>query len=351
MADPKDRAGGEPALQAGSPADADTSPAMGVHHHASLEALREPVFFALIVLLAAAAGWMLLERSTDRPPLKRYSGFELDIGSPTELPHYAPTFDAAGQLRVTDVEYSEDHGGTADYFPYDGGVEAHIGVRFHRPVVGDAPVQVVLELPAPVGQPDATDCRPSSPIEPLDLTCSVERLPDYAPYRDAVVMRGTLRGQSAPLAQATVQRFGFTVHLSNLDGIGFRASRSRVEAGFPSVPVIDDRTPAGGRSGESAAEDDGAVHVQYWIPGAGQMTWSGLPPVRVGEYVAEWRPRSNSWTVHSTASGVRDDLIPRSSRYTFIAGVLLGIAGGALIPFAQALLRSSATRATARAPG
>ena len=209
MADAKDRAGGEPALQAGSPANADTSPAMGVHHRASLEALREPVFFALIVLLAAAAGWMLLERSTDLPPLKRYSGFELDIGSPTDLPHYSPTFDAAGQLRVTDVEYSEDHGGTADYFPYDGGVEAHIGVRFHRPVVGDAPVQVVLELPALVGQPDATDCRPSSPIEPLELTCSVERLPDYAPYQDAVVMRGILHGQSRATGSSHCSKFRF----------------------------------------------------------------------------------------------------------------------------------------------
>ena len=37
-----------------------------------------------------------------------------------------------------------------------------------------------------------------------------------------------------------------------------------------------------------AAEGDDAVHVQYWIPRAGQMTWSGLPPIRVGEYVAEW---------------------------------------------------------------
>ncbi len=104
------------------------------------------------------------------------------------------------------------------------------------------------------------------------------------------------------------------------------------------LPVIDNRTPASGRSEESAAGDDDAVHAQYWIPGAGQMTWSGLPPVRVGEYVAEWRPRSNSWTVHSTASGVRDDLIPRSNRYTFIAGVLLGIAGGALIHFARSLV-------------
>ena len=60
-------------------------------------ALREPVFLALIMLLGGrAAGWILFERSTDLPPLARYSGFELDIGSPTELPHYAPTFDAAG---------------------------------------------------------------------------------------------------------------------------------------------------------------------------------------------------------------------------------------------------------------
>jgi len=54
--------------------------------------------------------------------------------------------------------------------------------------------------------------------------------------------------------------------------------------------------------------------------------------------------------VQSSASGIRDDLISMSNRYTFIAGVLLGIAGGALIPFAQALLRSSATRATPRTP-
>jgi hypothetical protein len=277
MADPEDPAGGEPAPQAeapaSSPAAADSSPPtaprplrvgavtglaaashsragrhpgeplssrtprkVGVHHHATLEALREPAFFALIMLLAAAAGWILFERSTDLPPLKRSSGFELDIGSPTELPHYAPTFDAAGQLRVIDVEYFEDHGGTPDSFPYEGGVEAHIGVRFDRPVVGDAPVQVVLELPAPVGHPYAPDCRPSTPIEPLELNCSVERLPGYAAYRDALVMRGTLHGQAPPLAQDTVQSFGFTVHLSNIGGIGFRTSRTRVEASFPKRP-------------------------------------------------------------------------------------------------------------------
>jgi hypothetical protein len=54
--------------------------------------------------------------------------------------------------------------------------------------------------------------------------------------------------------------------------------------------------------------------------------------------------------VHSSASGIRHDLIPMSNRYTFIAGVLLGIAGGALIPFAQALLRSSATPSTLERP-
>jgi hypothetical protein len=247
VADPKDPASGEPAPQAeapaSSPAAADTSPPMAprplrigavtgfgrgvsqpgrppsrrasLNPHAEKRGRAPPrdprgtaraLFLALIMLLAAATGWILFERSTDLPPLKRYSGFELDIGSPTELPHYAPTFDAAGQLRVTDVEYFEDHGGTADYFPYEGGVEAHIGVRFDRPVVGDAPVQVVLELPAPVGHPYATDCRPSSPIEPLELNCSVERLPDDAAYRDALVIRGTLHGQAPPLAQ-TPQRW------------------------------------------------------------------------------------------------------------------------------------------------
>jgi hypothetical protein len=311
---------------------------MKPHHHSTQKPLREPVVLALIILLAAAAGWILFERSTDLPPPNRNVGFELEIGSPTELPHYAPTFDAAGQLRVTDVQYFEDHGGTPDDFPYTGGTEAHIGVRFDRPVVGDASIQVVLELPAPVSQPNATNCRPSSPIEPLELKCSVERLPEYAEYRDALVMRGTLHGQSPPLAQDTVQSFGFTVHLSDIDGIGFRTSRSRVEAGFPSVPVVD------GPSGESAGDGDDGVHVQYWIPDAGQMTWSGLPPIRVREHVAEWRPRSNYWTVQSSASGIPHDTFSTSNRYRFIAGLLFGFAGGALIPFVRALLRSSATR-------
>jgi hypothetical protein len=305
---------------------------------------------ALIMLLAAAAGWILIERSTDLPPPMRHDGFELDVGSPTELPHYAPTFDAAGQLRVTAVEYFEDHGGTPDYFPYEGGIEAHIGVRFDRPVVGDASIQVVLELPAHVGQPYATDCRPSSPIEPLELNCSVERLPEYVEYRDALVMRGILHGASPPLAQDTVQSFGFTVHLSNIDGIGFQTSQSRVEASFPRVPEVYDRTPVSSGSGESAAEGDDAVHVQYWIPNAGQMTWSGLPPIRVGEHVAEWRPRSNFWTVQSSASGVPHDHITMSNRYTFISGVLLGFAVGALILFVHVLLRSMATRTTPRTP-
>ena len=387
MAEPNDAASGETAPQAEAPASspvaADTSPPMaprrwrigavagsaatfhsrgerhsgeplsirrpksvGLPHRTALEPLREPALLALIMLFAAAAGWILIERSTDLSPLKRNVGFELDIGSPTELPHYAPTFDAAGPLRITDVEYFEDHGGTHDYFPYKGGIEAHIGVRFDRPVVGDASIQVVLELPGSVGQPYAADCRPSIPIEPLELNCSVNRLPEYAAYRDALVMRGILHGHSPPLAQDTVQSFGFTAHLNNIDGIGFRTSRSRVEASFPSVPALDDRTPASGRPGESAAEGDDAVHVQYWIPGAGQMTWSGLPPVRVGEHVAEWRPQSHFWTVQSSASGVRHDHISTSNRYTFITGLFLGFAGGALIPFFQALLRSFGTRGT-----
>jgi hypothetical protein len=358
VANPEDPRCGKPAPQAYAPASFPTAGAspptaprqlrtageptrarrnVGLHHHANREALREPVFLALIMVLAAAAGWILIERLTDLPPPKRYSGFELDIGSPTQLPHYAPTFDSAGQLRVTSVEYIEDHGGTPDYFPYEGGIEAHIGVRFDRPVVGDAPVQVVLELPAPVGHAYVSDCRPSSPIEPLDANCSVERLPEYAAHRDALVMRGILHGQAPPLAQDTVQSFGFTVHLSNIDGVGFRTSRTRVEAGFPTVPVLNDRTPAGDLSEESVANGDDAVHVQYWIPGAGQMTWSGLPPIRVGDNAAEWRSRSNSWNVQSSSSGTRDDLISMKSRYTFVAGVLLGVAGGALIPFVRAL--------------
>jgi hypothetical protein len=205
---------------------------------------------------------------------------------------------------------------------------------------------VVLELPAPAGQVQATDCRPSSPIEPLELNCAVERLPEYAEYRDALVMRGILHGESPPMAHDTVQSFGFTVHLSNIDGIGFRTLQSRVEASFPRVPEVYDGTPVSSGSEESAAERDDAVRVQYWIPDAGQMTWSGLPPIRVGEDVAEWRPRSHYWTVQSSATGIRHDPVSMRSRYTFVAGVLLGCAGGALIPFVQALLRSSATRAT-----
>ena len=374
MADQKHPASAPQAgTPASSPADADTSPSnsprplhtdavtgsAAVFHSRGHPDPGEPLpirtprrvgLLALIMLLAAAAGWILIERSTDLPPPIRHDGFELDVGSPTELPHYAPTFDAAGQLRVTAVEYFEDHGGTPDYFPYEGGIEAHIGVRFDRPVVGDASIQVVLELPAPVGQPYATDCRPSSPIEPLELNCSVERLPEYVEYRDALVVRGILHGASPPLAQDTVQSFGFTVHLSNIDGIGFQTSQSRVEASFPRVPEVYDRTPVSSGSGESAAEGDDAVHVQYWIPNAGQMTWSGLPPIRVGEHVAEWRPRSNFWTVQSSASGVPHDHITMSNRYTFISGVLLGFAGGALILFVHVLLRSMATRTTPRTP-
>ena len=103
MADPKIRPAVNRSGGGGSPADADTSPAMGVHHHASLGPC-ESLFLALIVLLAAAAGWMLLERSTDRPPLKRYCGFELDMladRASALRPHSTPPGNCASPMSST----------------------------------------------------------------------------------------------------------------------------------------------------------------------------------------------------------------------------------------------------------
>ena len=88
------------------------------------------------------------------------------------------------------------------------------------------------------------------------------------------------------------------------------------------LPVIDNRTPASGRSEESAAGDDDAVHAQYWIPGAGQMTWSGLPC-------------SSGRVCGGVATSIQQ---LDSAQHSQWRPLRLGIAGGALIHFARSLV-------------
>jgi hypothetical protein len=138
------------------------------------------------------------------------------------------------------------------------------------------------------------------------------------------------------------------VTLDDDEGEGFAASGAHVEATFPSVvpqTLTSSGTAVAWASAGSEISTPGGgstqwkpyVVVNYWIPGADQLTWSGDKP-------GESRPPFATWfdtaaNRPSRASAVWDDKITSNNNLLALAGIALGAAGAALIAAVQAIFK------------
>jgi hypothetical protein len=89
------------------------------------------------------------------------------------------------------------------------------------------------------------------------------------------------------------------------------------------------------------------VVAAYYMPEAPKWSWSGILPMQVAEHFVTWNSGDDHPTGQSSPisgvqedipppiSGVRQDVIESDSNKVFIAGALLGIAGGSLIAAVQ----------------
>jgi hypothetical protein len=138
--------------------------------------------------------------------------------------------------------------------------------------------------------------------------------------------------------------FEATVFLSDrVPGVGFKTTRTHVETHLPNVGISTDyyRDP----------NLHPKVSVVYRMPSADKYTWSGNTPQLVpagGGISWSYTSSSPDDPAPPPASGTRDDLTAQDGRRTFLAGVLLGVAGGAIV---AALQSAFAGRSTAASTG
>ena len=82
--------------------------------------------------------------------------------------------------------------------------------------------------------------------------------------------------------------------------------------------------------------------TQYQIPSANQYDWSTLPPAFVNTKEAQWleQMNGNATLPDADALGTNHAVQARDSDLTFLAGVLLGVGGGALVAAGQEALHA-----------
>ena len=82
--------------------------------------------------------------------------------------------------------------------------------------------------------------------------------------------------------------------------------------------------------------------TQYQIPSANKYDWSTLPPAFVNSKEAQWleQMNGNSTLPDADAVGTNHATQTRDNDLTFLAGVLLGVGGGALVAAGQEALHA-----------
>lgn len=105
-----------------------------------------------------------------------------------------------------------------------------------------------------------------------------------------------------------------------------------VEATFPKLDVV---TPQG-----AVANGTTPVRVDYvGVPGVSQYDWTGGPtPVIVNPIEATWSEPLSTLTTATAISGTDNTAVNSDDHLILVAGILFGIAGGALVGAIQELL-------------
>jgi len=236
----------------------------------------ETVIFLLAAVALAAFGWWLLPSATP--------------------PHIAPGFViGARYLDTVSIGYSEDH-------PRDNAIDGTVSATLGKV----APVGSKLEIF--IGLPDKVTYRSCETADSnIRVKCFGNEVTAWANV--SFLHRG--------------KETSVLFHLSG-PGLGFVESDGQVAVELPRLADVK----SGAFSG-----------VEYHIKDAASYQWSGEQPFP-GIEGAIWEESNATLSNHQVvASGVREDVQSRNSDLTFIAGVIVGIAGAALIAAGQAVFK------------
>lgn len=300
----------------------------------------------LIVALGLGYAGLVTFNQADDPVVDPPSRlFHIDIGAPGSPRDggLAALSDHAGLIHVKNVSYYE---GTVWRAPEENAVGIGISLKLDRPIVGDLPLRVMVSSLVQDGF-TSLSCTDSHAYFGQRLSAEQPSTCEAHPINTVVwaTLTTTITKQSTEsIAPDDPQDINLQFDVHGLNGIGCRTSRTRAEIQFPSVTlggnpfyIIDTWTYHGDRTIPVRASYKKPVNLS-------RMDWSGTSPNNIVAGTATW-----SYDVggpHGTnpppgASGVRTDLIARNGPKTFIAGVLLALAGSAAIPLIQSLSRAA----------
>ena len=271
------------------------------------------LFAALFVgatLLAIAV--MPSVSSAERLPLESPA-----IGSDAEDEH--------GALLLSKLELYESHGGInlspaeKKFLGNSSDIFIEVGGRFTRDAVSPGKANISIDLPKYAGVAARCADRSESEFPPTD--CQIEGR--------HLVISGAVTPQS--------DEFVVVARISGTPGIWLSATSSHADGRFP---LVYDHHAYKGSVEQSALP----VSIQFDVPDAPKWSWLGVLPNVVGpayvswdyDYTVGYQPSIASDRNPVLTNGVRDDVVENDSNKVFIAGVLLGVAGGALITALQA---------------
>lgn len=143
-----------------------------------------------------------------------------------------------------------------------------------------------------------------------------------------------------------------TAELSDISGIGFKTTAWRTQVRFPGFRVFGDPNPVDLTVPEEPTPADLPLDVSasYQIADPDRYEW-GSPAPRIIHYTepsgdpgvaSVWRYSNEN--IPSPVVGLRQDVLDDNSRKNFIAGIWVGIGGGALVALLEAVLAVAFTR-------
>lgn len=257
---------------------------------------------------------------------------------------------------------SEYHAEDADFGEYDGkpirgsvfGPMSILLSEYHDPSSGDTTVRFHAMYSATV--PDKMLARVSMkyPPDAQVVSCTSQAAADVRPTVDLKCDPGSDR-RSGELTIYTVFQtadqsyLDVTIVLRNTPGVGFKQTNTRTQVRFPTIswyfPVGDCCPACCHPLAGYPVPDQAQMDVHYAIREASRITFP--EPIPKFEQISTLTEDNELvdgaiWKVpvdHTQSSiiGVREDVLDKISRNTFLAGAWLGIAGGAGIAAIDAL--------------
>jgi hypothetical protein len=245
--------------------------------------------------------------------------------------------DAEGSVSLQTVAWAETHDGAhqpqvvprAKELPLPAlpahSIRARIAVAFSRPVVNDVPVEINLDLPVPKVNVACHDLTPNAGC--VEAISNAALKGGFAPALHIPVYRTQVEGK----INAHSSYIAFAIDVKGIDGLGFSTNRTRAKVSFPGVVM---KSPTPSDSGQPLT-----VVTTAGLPGAEKYSWTERPLGQDDNSVVWDYQASVSDSTGSKApiAGVRDDVLRRDGRRDFWAGILFGVAGAAVIGFAQSI--------------